>query len=522
MSAVKTISTKKVQQDGKVVSKQVLSNLHQTQQQYHLRKTQQIPINDFPSSNAAVTSGARIRVNVPRGSWKHCDHATLRFEVTATAGDAVFAPVTHWFNRVDIRYSGSNELLQSLYSDTMLFNIITALNDGQLDMMSEALGFDRKTRKLGYPDAHPQNERRTYLLPLIKSVFDSDIDWSACNNDLVIEFQCNNPVLSGAGSMTVNQASIQIETRQHHPAQKSIQEQYGNSVVYHNKYLDVIPVQKFSQTLSAGSQYLLPLDSVKGECSHMLLNIRPAGTNDNTSFFSSADIFGRNPSSTLNLLSPSNEGLLSDSNIPVSYFTNEVNTKHLKNSVMSDKNGFGVVIPFCDSISASLHGTHTGCFSLKQDKNNLSITPAVAKTNQVFTFTAPAVLTSGYVQFQIAGEITEPIIYNSTVAQLKAAVEATKWAKSNGATVTFSAQFDANAAPTMTVNSPQTLLKEDEVKFVGNCATGANVQAGVVSALTTQGALGVTGTYDIDLYCYVFKNVYQSGASLKSQYEMNY
>jgi hypothetical protein len=522
MSSVKSLSTKKVQENGKVVSKQVVSNLHQTQQLYHLRNTQNIPINDFPNSNSAVSSGARIRVNIPRGSFKHCDHATLRFEVTATGADAVFAPVSHWFNRIDIRYSGSNELLQSLYSDAMLVNIITALNDGQLKMMSEALGFDRKTQQLGYPDAHPQNERRTYLLPLVKSVFDSDIDWNACQNDLVIEFQCNNPVLSGSGTMTVNQASLQIETREHHDKQPSVQDQYKNQVVYHNKYTDVVPVQRFSQTLTAGTQYLLPLDSVRGQCSHMVLNIRPAGTADNTSFFSSADIFGRNPSSTINILSPSNEGILSDSNIPVSYFVNEVNSKHFKNGILSDKNGFSLVLPFCDSVSASLHGTHNGCLTLKQDKNNLAITPAVAKTNQVFTFTAPAVLTSGYVQFQIAGELTEPVVYNSTVTQLKTAVENTKWFKSNGATATFSAQFDASATPTMNVNAPQTLLREDEVKHCGNVATGSNVQAGITTALTTAGALGVTGTYDISLYCYIFKSVYQNGNSLKSMVEMDY
>jgi hypothetical protein len=520
---MKSISTKKVQEGGKVVSKQVVSNLHQTQAQYHLKTTQQIPLNDFPSSAGAVSSGARIRINVPRGSWRICEHATLRFEVTASSADATFAPVTHWFNRVDIRYSGSNELLQSLYSDTMLVNIITAMNDGQLKMMSEALNFDRKTQQLGYPDVHPQNERRTYLLPLIKSVFDSDIDWNACNNDLVIEFMCNNPVLAGSGTMLVNQASLQIETRENHPSQKSVQEQYGNQVIYHNRYLDVIPVQKFAQTITAGSQYLLPLDSVRGECSHMVLNIRPSSTNDNVSWFASSDIFGRNPSSTINILSPTNEGLLSDSNIPVSYFMNEVNTKHFKTGVLSDKNGFSIVLPFCDSISASLHGQHNGCLSLKQDKNNLAIQAAVAKTNQVVTFTAPAAITSGYVQFQFAnGEVTEPVVYTSTVAQLKTSVENTKWAKSNGLTVTFNAQFDAGATVTMTINSPQTLIREDEIKFIGNVATGSNVQAGVTTALTTAGALGVTSTYDINLYCFCFKEVFQSGSSLRSQYSMQY
>jgi hypothetical protein len=524
MSSVKSISTKKVQENGKVVSKQVISNLHQTQQLYHLRNTQNIPINDFPNSAGAVSSGARIRVNIPRGSFKHCDHATLRFEITASGADATFTPVTHFFNRIDIRYSGDNTLLQSLYSDAMLVNIITALNDGQLKMMAEALGFDRKTQQLGFPDVHPQNERKTYLLPLIKSVFDSDIDWKACQNDLVIEFQCNNPVLSGSGTMQVNSCSLQIETREHHPGQPSVQDQYKNQVVYHNKYLDVVPVQRFSQTLTAGTQYLLPLDSIRGNCSHMVLHIAPAGTSDASSYFSSADVFGRNPSSTVNILSPSNEGILSDSNIPASYFINEVNTKHFKNGVLADKNGFALVLPFCDSVSASLHGTHNGCLKLSQEKNNLLIQPAVAKTNQVFTFTAPAILTSGYLQFQISGELTEPVVYNSTVAQLKASVEATKWVKSNGAVVTFSAQFDASATVTMTVNSGQTLLREDEVKFCGNCASGSNAQAGITTALTTVGALGVASgtTYDISLYCYIFKSIYQSGNSIKAITEMDY
>ena len=520
MSSMKSISQKKVLQDGKMITKNVISHLHQTQQQFHLKKTQQVPLNDFPATG--VTAGNRVRVNVPRGSWKHCDHATLRFEVTATGSSAVFAPTSHWFNRIDIRYSGSNELLQSLYSDTMLFNIITALNDAQLEMASDAMGFDRKSTQLGRMDAHPQNERRTYFLPLIKSVFDSDIDWLAVQNDLVIEFNCNNPVLSGSGTMTVNTASLQIETRLHHPSQKSITDAYGATAVYSNKYLDVVPVQRFSQTLSAGSQYLLPLDAIRGEASHFVLNVRPAGTADQNSWFASSDILGRNPSSTINILSPSNEGILSDSAIPASYFTNEMNCKHLKSSVLADKAGFGLLIPFGESISASLHGTHTGCLTLKQDKNNFAITPAVAKTNAVFTFTSPAVLTSGYLQFKVGNEITEPVVYNSTVAQLKSAFENTKMFQQYGMTATFSAQFDASATVTLTINSPSYLFNEDEIICVSNVATGSNVQVGITTALTTAPVNGISGNYDINLYCYIYKSLYQSGSTIRSQVEQNY
>ena len=82
---------------------------------------------------------------------------------------------------------------------------------------------------------------------------------------------------------------------------------------------------------------MLQLDSLKGICSHLVVNIRPTGTSDSYAWFQSADIFGKSPSSVVNILSPSNQDLLSDSNVPVQVLKDDVVAKNFKNSVLSKR-----------------------------------------------------------------------------------------------------------------------------------------------------------------------------------------
>lgn len=520
-SIPKVIGTTKVNIAGKVQQKNLVMPYYQNVKHLHQKTFQNIPIPDFSSNGLTIPNG-RIRCVIPRSSWVHCDSMAFSFNVTAQGGNMSVVPTPFWFSRIDIRSSNGNQLLQSMYSDTMLYNMLSVFNDSQLESYADSIGFGKRVGKLDRADPHVQNQSKSYYLPLIGSCLSSDLNWGQQQTDLIIEFFVSpNGVKSSwsdVGNPYVNSCSLQIESR---TGDKN-HNKYTDAV-HSNTYLDVVPVLKTSQTVTPGSQYMLQLDSLKGACSHLVLNVRPtAGSSDTYAWFNSADIFGKHPSSVVNILSPSNQGLLSDSNVPVQVLKDDLVAKYFKNSVLSDK-GIYLTIPFCESIVKALAGVHDGCFSFQQDKNNLALTAAQTKVNQVFTLatSTAAVTTSGHYQIRVRNEMTEPIAWNATTAQIKSSIEALHICQTNNVVVTCTNDFTSNSGSVaVTVNSPSLLFTEDEWSVVSNCATGANVQTGVSTTLTTPGNLGVASnlSYDIICYAFMYKQISQVGGSVTAQF----
>jgi hypothetical protein len=522
----KAISSVKVNVGGKVLTKNQIMPAYQTMKNNHQKRFEVIPLNDF-SSTALQNPNGRIRIVVPRASWTHCDNVMFRFDVTSQNNSMSVVPTPYWFSRVDIRSANGNNLLQSMYSDTLMYNLLSVLNDSQLQSYCDSIGLDKRVANLGRADAHPQNVQKSYYLPLIGSCLSSDLNWAKQQTDLIIEFFVSPNGISASwsagGIPYVNNCALQIESRT--SSKNDIHQSYPNDV-HSNTYLDVVPILKTSQTLTAGSQYSLQLDSLKGICSHLVVNIRATGTSDSYAWFQSADIFGKNPNSVVNILSPSNQGLLSDSTVPVQVLKDDVIAKNFKNAVLSDKSIY-LTIPFTENVVKSLAGIMDGCFEFKQEKNNLALTPAQNKTNQVFTLatSTASVLTSGYFQVKVRNELTEPIAWNATVAQIKSAIEGLQVSQSNNVVVTCANDFTANnGSVAVTVNSPSLLFNENEWSIVSNCATGSNVQTGISTTLTTAGNMGVASntSYDIIVYAFMYKMISQQGGSVSSMYVEHY
>jgi len=513
---MKSVVSQKVVQDGRQLTKNVIKPYHQSQKmQYHLPTIETVPLSDWPQSTT-LSSNTRIRTMIPRGSFNkgNCHHLSLRFDATMNSASGVPTDIFHWFSKIEIR--NQYELLQTLYNDSMLFNYLLNVNRDQFALSAETLGFDRDVLLGGKQDTMTSGQTKTFYLPLVNSsIFSADLDWTQID-DIILEFTVasGSPVVSGSGTLTCT-ASIVYDSHDQHPAVKDAKHSFGSEVVHANSYLDVVRIDRFSATLSASNQYLLPTDSVVGSSPFVLVYTSPAGTNENTKWWSSQDYLGK--SGLVNFLTPNGDGILGNSHIRVDVLREETLSKNLKNSLIQDKNGY-LVLPFSDNWAGASAGIHNGCYEFTQQKNNIMLMPAAAKTNQIMTLTVTnaAVLTSGSFRFRFGNEHSAPVAYNATVGDVKTAIEALKIFSSNNITVTLSAALSANAAPTLTINSPNIVFQDGEVSVDSFSFTGSSVPSSITIATTTSPVFGTTGTVDISAYIFVYKTVFQNKKRLTS------
>jgi len=508
---LKAVSSKKVIENGKQVTKNVVMPFHQVKKSYHLPTIETIPLNDWPSTTT-LSANSRIRSQIPRGSFPYgnCSNVSLRFDATMNTSSGTVTDIYHWWNKIEVRAGGSGELLQTIYPDVALFHYLLAVNDSQFAHSAESMAFDRKVLLGGKSDSLASGQQKTFYMYLVNSVFSADLEWDKIDQDIILEFYVasGSPVIAGSGTVTTT-CSLVIESREHKhspDAKRSL----GSDVVHAHTFLDVVQIARYSQTLSASTQYLLPLDSVIGNSPYMLVHVSPSGTTDNNHFWQVADILGDN--GLVNMLSPNSEGILGNSHVQAQILKEEYMSKNMKNKILVDKTGL-LIIPFSDSWSQALTGVHNGCFPFKQDKNNLMLQPPASRVNQVMTFAVgnAAVLTSGQFRFRVGNEFTSYFAYNETVANIKAGLEALKLFSSNNITVTMSAQLSASSTPTLTITSPGGYIFSDsEIMVESNAFTGANVPTGLSLSTTTAGVAGVSGTFDIVVYVPVYKTVYQN------------
>lgn len=507
---LKAVSTKKVIENGKQVTKNVVMPFHQVKKSLHFPTIETIPLNDWPNSTT-LNANSRIRTQIPRGSFPNgnCSNVSLRFDVTMNGSSGSVTDIYHFWNKIECRAGGSGELLQTIYPDVALYHYLLAVNDSQFSQSADSMGFDRKVYLGGRSDAMSAGQTKTFYMYLVNSIFSADLEWDKIDQDIILEFYVasGSPVISGSGSVTCT-CSLVIESREHKhtpDAKKAL----GRDVIHAHTFLDCVQIARYNQSLVASTQYLLPLDSVIGDSPYMLVNIVPAGTSDNSHFWSSTDPIGRQ--GLVNLLSPNNEGLLGNANIQAQILRDEYMTKNMKNKLLQDKPGF-LVVPFSDSWAQALTGVKNGVFCFKQEKNNLMLQPYANKVNQVMTITVgnAAVLTSGNWRLKFGQEFTPYFNYNDTAATIKAGIEGLKIMSSNGITVTVSAALSSSATPTITFNSPSYIFQDGEVMIESNGFTGSAVPTSLSVTTTTQGVQGVSGSYDIVVYVPVYKTVYQN------------
>lgn len=135
----------------------------------------------------------------------------------------------------------------------------------------------------------------TVYMPLV-GTYINDHYFSNIQGDIVLDFVPANSIIaeaedSGNVSVDCNDMSLIVETENFTAEDEKSHQVYHSQVISSNRVLEWVPVDEYSKTLTAGSNYNIDLDSVVGKCAGFVLIVRPTGaTNANNKLFEYVDL----------------------------------------------------------------------------------------------------------------------------------------------------------------------------------------------------------------------------------------
>ena len=110
---------------------------------------------------------------------------------------------------------------------------------------------------------------------------------------------------------------------------RSKQDDFHHSVVSKNRFLDVYPVQFYSEKLNAGVERKLELDTLVGRVSHLVVMIRKAGNANSNSNDGQSQYLSLGPQGRIDVLDPGSRSVWgSGTPLDAEFIRNEIYASH--------------------------------------------------------------------------------------------------------------------------------------------------------------------------------------------------
>ena len=473
--------------------------------------------------NLLRNGSTKYQAVVQRGAFSKIGHAVIKLTVTVNTSPVTLAPVSHWFSQIQIKNNGTNEIIATMYNDTIAFNLLSGLKKGQTQALFRNINIDYSNNGyLGQANI-TQVGQQVFYLPLTGTFLSQmEIFFQNSSSDLIIELTPDSvgPIVSGSGTIDTNLLQLMVETQNLSQSDLALHEQSYKDFLYSSVYLDPVPVNSFNQTMSASSQTKFDLSNVTGKCAFLLACIRSTGggVNANNGYWNNLYNIGDNEGASIDLLDPASQSILgSGTAIPTKFLRNEKSIHFYD----SDWNAFKpfYILPFCDDIRKAFKGTIDGYFKFDGTKYYLSVNTPVAPTAEVQTITLSAAPTAGSFFVSFRGEVSDPVLYNATTSQIATAIQSMREFRRSGITVVVNQVFNGNTSATLTFTTPQTSgLLGDRVEIISNMQGTSNVPVTATSAITTQGTAGLpSASYDVIIYAYIYKKISMYNGKLISE-----
>jgi len=468
---------------------------------------------DYPSTifNAAQKYISKI----PSIDFIH--HILLQIQIVVSNAPVALVPVNYWFREIVLRQGGNAELLQNQFDDTAQANLLNKCSVGRERAIFKTANMESSTNgKYGLAKPLPVGTH-TFFVPLLASVF-SAFDGLYLDNlkgDLTLELLTPTTIIaSGAGQISAT-ISFDVEGSD---LNDSDRRHYVDRYRLHateSQYLQPIRSEFLNHTLTAGNLNTFKLENVDGLCSHQMIMVRPTGTTGNNAGFASWRLLnvGDSNGATLDLTSSSGETRIGGAR-STRFIRQHQGIDHMDNDWWSVKPVYHLM--YTDNLSAALAGVVNGGKFFKSsetDQIRLKLPAAPVSEVQTVTFSsAPAAV--GYYAFTYKGETSASIVANSSVAVMKATLEAMKCFSSRFITVTCSSVASAGTSFTITFTDPEGELVGDLVELVAH----DGIAASVATARTVAGVPGlVSGQYDVVVYSYIYHVASYDGTKLSTK-----
>jgi hypothetical protein len=489
------------------------------QHQEHSDTTRNVVVTTVASNppvNLFTNGSTMYNFIIPRNTSAWIEHVVLKIRGTITGASSVFVPTWQFFDRIRILANGDTSAIQTFYPDTLQASIQSALREGQLQAISKNLNCDFSS-EFRYAPTAPKAVGTTvdFYLPIPSSFFAHlNADFTNQAQDLIFELTSavGGIVQSGGGGFALNGLSLVIESQDYDSSYAKAKAQKG--YICSTNFLEPVPILAQSRQFSPGVPTLVDLIALTGRCSHLIVTVRPPGTQ--TVGFQRALNIG-NSTGTMDILSPSNQSILgAGTALGLSYIMNEVVPSHHQSNTCSTlKNNY--IVPFADSIPSAYGGQVRGVFEFQQTNTSLALTPATsAPVQEVQTISTVdgLVATAGGYRFSFGSEFSAALPFNATPAQMQSAIVAMKSFARFGTTAVVSNSFAASSGVvSITFTTPET-------EGLGN--DGATLQVvgiqGANTVRTVQGTAGLLpGQYDIQIYAMMYKTVSYANGRFHSE-----
>jgi hypothetical protein len=500
-----SVSSVQVADGQRMLTKKSVQPTHQLKGSHDMNSYQTFDFASAPASHF-TSNGAKHVGLVQRGTFGQCDHVMIKAKVTVTGSASVLAPVYNWWDRIDLRQSGSNDILQTWYPDTIMASIYSLMSEHQLKAFLRDVNVDgEEDNFLGFQSAIPAGQSKTFYMPLAGSFFNTlHANYSEAKSDLYFEFTpAQSIVKSGGGVVTLNQLALLIET-QNKPMSSQMRD-----YVFSTQYLDPVPVFRPSFNVVAGDNSI-ELSSIQGKVSHLQMILRPAGTQPKDYH----TMVSLGEASTIDLLNPSNQSILGTGQpIDTLVLRNEIiSAHHLQNSVFSTIHKPCYLVPLTSSIQGALKGYVSGVWQFQGDKDQIRFNVASGAQNEVQTLAlaSGANATTGWFRIAYKANRTSALPFNASAGQIKSAIEALPEFQKRSITVSVANGFNANAGSVaVTIFNPEASGSTETERF----DVLSSMDTFVNTTQTTPPVHTIApGLYDVTVFAYVYKTAsYMNG-----------
>ena len=490
------------QRDGKASDRKISKRIPLSQafpsasaMQIYTKALKQVPADFFMTTGSAYTDV------IPKRAFRVCKEVTLEISVEIKGAAARLAPTNNWFSRIEIKQD--SEVLTSIYPDYLQIGL-SLMDRHKLESVNKGLGINKDLVPL---KSMPAGTKKNFYLPFIGTSFNRPIVWSNLKSDLTFDFYSSgNPVASGAGTVSVTGMRFIVETENIGDNLDSIYNNVFKSELRAHSFIEGV-VQNFpsiTMTPSTTSEFVMSSLTSKQNAA-LVVAIRPQNSSNTSNGRQNYVCLG--PKATIDIKDSGGRTLFSGGNaVTEEYLRTHVIGGHLDNDWFVNKRLY--LLPLCRDLKSSVYGgVRDGFLDLSSATDKLVLIPDAAEVKEVHTLTLSAVLTAGNYTLGFMGDYTPPLIFSSTDAQIKAAVEnldVFKYAPAGPVTVTVVGTLEATGV-TFTFDNLANSYPDNDDPLVLLYQTGGKTWT---VNITTQGQRGfIGGTYDVSITALKFKEM---------------
>jgi hypothetical protein len=499
--------SRKIQVGGRTESRQISIPYQSATHQIFLPTHRLLPADNVNPGFFSSTSPQRITIR--RGDIDSVKHLHAKFTINVVGTPVVLAQLPLWFSQIDLRTSSDNALIATMFGDTMMANLLTMVSIGRQKGLFKTLNIDSTTPGyLGNTNALAPGTYIFYLPLFVNSVIGnfSGLMLTDSTADLLFDFTPANPIVSGTGSVVLQNFQFCIESAKLENSDLQIYrnryKQYSTECVF----LDPIITAFTGKTLNAGAITYLNLLPLTGLCSHQMVIVQPVGSINNNAGNASFNYLnvGDNEGAALDLVDVNGNSMWGNGA--------PVGTKFIRTHLAADNsdNAFLTTKPvynltYCDNICRALQGEVKGAYRFIATNVQLALTLPAAPAQEVQTISfTQACNSAGSFRFSFRGELSTELVITSTPAQMVASLQGLKSFASQFVTVTaVSSSFNVSPTVSFTFATPATSgLEGDLVTLVTDGCGGP-----AATTRTVAGTAGIaTGVYDVLVYSYLYKS----------------